>query len=296
MTTRTSIKRTATQLGLKAGDEILMITGSNVGIQGTLEECDGSVWPWFRITKVPFGSNREVGEPIPLHITDSDGNLQFRRVLTKDSEGFIQNIGTKPEVKQGQLVDVLYVDGSLILDLDINSYKSGVAVNTGKEYYASNWSLFHADSSIVAYRFPEDRPAVVVLAKQDTLDELLAELKAELVGVNSHIESLTAELEAAKATKAALLVKVEGHGLQFVGELKESPMLASEARDKDLLRVGSVLLAVTPVETDEHEAGKEYKILSRDEGDSSEFNLESEDGYGWWLSNAELHHYTVVSL
>lgn len=294
MTTRTSINRTATQLGLKAGDEILMITGSNVGIQGTLEECDGSVWPWFRITKVPVGSPREVGEPIPLHITDSDGNLQFRRVLTKDSEGFIKNTGTKPEVNQGQLIDVLYVDGSLILDLDLGSHKSGVAVNTGKEYYAANWNLFHADSSIVAYRFPEDRP--VVLAKQATLDELLAELKAELVGVNSHIVSLTAELEAANATKAALLAKVEGHGLQFIGELKESPMLASEARDKDLLRVGSVLLAVTPVETDEHEAGKEYKILSRDEGDSSEFNLESEDGYGWWLSNAELHHYTVVSL
>lgn len=294
MTTRTSINRTATQLGLKAGDEILMITGSNVGIQGTLEECDGSVWPWFRITKVPVGSPREVGEPIPLHITDSDGNLQFRRVLTKDSEGFIKNTGTKPEVNQGQLIDVLYVDGSLILDLDLGSHKSGVAVNTGKEYYAANWNLFHADSSIVAYRFPEDRP--VVLAKQATLDELLAELKAELVGVNSHIVSLTAELEAANATKAALLAKVEGHGLQFIGELKESPMLASEAREKDLLRVGSVLLAVTPVETDEHEAGKEYKILSRDEGDSSEFNLESEDGYGWWLSNAELHHYTVVSL
>lgn len=294
MTTRTSINRTATQLGLKAGDEILMITGSNVGIQGTLEECDGSVWPWFRITKVPVGSPREVGEPIPLHITDSDGNLQFRRVLTKDSEGFIKNTGTKPATSQGQLIDVLYVDGSLILDLDLGAHKSGVAVNTGKEYYASNWSLFHADSSIVAYRFPEDRP--VVLAKQATLDELLAELKAELVGVNSHIETLTAELEEANATKAALLAKVEGHGLQFIGELKESPMLASEAREKDLLRVGSVLLAVTPVETDEHEAGKEYKILSRDEGDSSEFNLESEDGYGWWLSNAELHHYTVVSL
>lgn len=290
----TTIKRTATQLGLKAGDEILMITGSNVGIQGTLEECDGSVWPWFRITKVPVGSPREVGEPIPLHITDSDGTLQFRRVLTKDSEGFIQNTGVKPEVEKGQLIDVLYVDGSLILDMDLSSYKSGVAVNTGKEYYAANWNLFHADSSIVAYRFPEDRP--VVLAKQATLDELLAELKAELVGVNSHIETLTAELEAANATKAALLAKVEGHGLQFIGELKESPMLASEAREKDLLRVGSVLLAVTPVETDEHEAGKEYKILSRDEGDSSEFNLESEDGYGWWLSNAELHHYTVVSL
>lgn len=290
----TTIKRTATQLGLKAGDEILMITGSNVGIQGTLEECDGSVWPWFRITKVPVGSPREVGEPIPLHITDSDGTLQFRRVLTKDSEGFIQNTGVKPKVEKGQLIDVLYVDGSLILDMDLSSYKSGVAVNTGKEYYAANWNLFHADSSIVAYRFPEDRP--VVLAKQATLDELLAELKAELVGVNSHIETLTAELEAANATKAALLAKVEGHGLQFIGELKESPMLASEAREKDLLRVGSVLLAVTPVETDEHEAGKEYKILSRDEGDSSEFNLESEDGYGWWLSNAELHHYTVVSL
>lgn len=294
MTTRTSINRTATQLGLKAGDEILMITGSNVGIQGTLEECDGSVWPWFRITKVPVGSPREVGEPIPLHITDSAGTLQFRRVLTKDSEGFIQNTGTKPEVKQGQLVDVLYVDGSLILDLDINSYKSGVAVNTGKEYYASNWGLFKADSSIVAYRFPEDRPAVVVLAKQATLDELLAELKAELVGVNSHIESLTAELEAAKATKAALLAKVEGHGLQFIGELKESPMLASEAFAKGLLRRGSVLLAVTPVEADEHVAGKEYAIIDIDSGDNAEFKLESEDGYGWWTYNDQLSNYTVV--
>lgn len=289
----TTIKRSATQLGLKAGDEILMITGSNVGIQGTLEECDGSVWPWFRITKVPVGSPREVGEPIPLHITDSDGNLQFRRVLTKDSEGFIKNTGTKPEVNQGQLIDVLYVDGSLILDMDLNGSNRGVAVNTGKEYFAQNWHKFDYDSSIVAYRFPEDRPVVV---KQGSLDELLAELKAELVGVNSHIESLTAELEAANATKAALLAKVEGHGLQFIGEVKDTPMLASEAFAKGLLRLGSVLLAVTPVDTDEHVAGKEYAIIDIDSGDSAEFKLQSEDCYGWWTRNDQLSNYTVVSL
>lgn len=288
----TDIKRTASELGLKAGDEVLFTSGDNAGVQGTLVECDGSRWPYFKITKA--SKDLEIGRHHPMHLTNEDGDLRFERVLEKDADGFIKNTGVKPEVEKGQLIDVLYVDGSLILDLDLASHKGGVAVNTGKEYYASNWNLFHADSSIVAYRFPEDRP--VVLAKQATLDELLAELKAELVGVNSHIVSLTAELEAANATKAALLAKVEGHGLQFIGELKESPMLASEAREKDLLRVGSVLLAVTPVETDEHEAGKEYKILSRDEGDSSEFNLESEDGYGWWLSNAELHHYTVVSL
>lgn len=287
----TTIKRTATELGLKAGEEIRIVRGDYQGLQGTLVECDGSRWPYFVVTKEAKGF--EVGHYIALHLTNQDGDLLFERVSIKDAQGFIKNTGVKPEVEKGQLIDVLYVDGSLILGLDLSSHKSGVAENTGKEYYASNWGLFDADSSIAAYRFPEDRP---VVAKQATLDELLAELKAELVGVNSHIESLTAELEAANATKAALLAKVEGHGLQFIGELKDSPMLASEAFEKGLLRVGSVLLAVTPVETDEHEAGKEYKILSRDEGDSSEFNLESEDGYGWWLSNAELHHYTVVSL
>lgn len=287
----TTIKRTATQLGLKAGEEVRIVRGDYKGIQGTLVECDGSRWPYFKVTKEL--QDFEIGHRIALYLTNDEGELLFERVSVKDAQGFIQNTGVKPEVEKGQLIDVLYVDGSLILDLDLNGNNRGVAVNTGKEYFAQNWHKFDYDSSIVAYRFPEDRP---VEAKQATLDELLAELKAELVGVNSHIETLTAELEAANATKAALLAKVEGHGLQFIGELKESPMLASEARDKDLLRVGSVLLAVTPVETDEHEAGKEYKILSRDEGDSSEFNLESEDGYGWWLSNAELHHYTVVSL
>lgn len=287
----TTIKRTATQLGLKAGEEVRIVRGDYKGIQGTLVECDGSHWPYFKVTKEL--QDFEIGHRIALYLTNDEGELLFERVSVKDAQGFIQNTGVKPEVEKGQLIDVLYVDGSLILDLDLNGNNRGVAVNTGKEYFAQNWHKFDYDSSIVAYRFPEDRP---VEAKQATLDELLAELKAELVGVNSHIESLTAELEAAKATKAALLVKVEGHGLQFIGELKESPMLASEAQEKDLLRVGSVLLAVTPVETDEHVAGREYKILSRDEGDSSEFNLESEDGYGWWLNNEELKHYTVVSL
>ena len=285
-----TIKRTATQLGLKAGEEIRIVRGDYKGIQGTLVECDGSRWPYFKVTKEL--QDFEIDNRIALYLTNDEGELLFERVSIKDAQGFIQNTGVKPEVEKGQLIDVLYVDGSLILDLDLNGSNRGVAVNTGKEYFAQNWHKFDYDSSIVAYRFPEDRP---VEAKQATLDELLAELKAELVGVNSHIVSLTAELEAATATKAALLAKVEGHGLQFIGELKESPMLASEAREKDLLRVGSVLLAVTPVETDEHVAGKEYKIIARDEGDGSEFNLESEDGYGWWLSNEELQHYTVVS-
>lgn len=288
----TTIKRTATELGLKAGEEIRITRGSYEGVQGTLVECDGSRWPYFKVTKEAKGF--EIGHYIALHLTNDNGDVIFERVNIKDAQGFIKNTGTKPEVEKGQLIDVLYVDGSLILDMDLSSYKSGVAENTGKEYYASNWGLFDADSSIAAYRFPEDRP--VELTKQATLDELLAELKAELIGVNSHIETLTAELEAANATKATLLAKVEGHGLQFIGELKESPILASEAFEKGLLKEGSVLLAVTPVETDEHVAGKEYKIVARDEGDASEFNLESEDGYGWWLSNTELHHYTVVSL
>lgn len=287
----TTIKRTATQLGLKAGEEVRIVRGDYKGIQGTLVECDGSHWPYFKVTKEL--QDFEIGHRIALYLTNDEGELLFERVSVKDAQGFIQNTGVKPEVEKGQLIDVLYVDGSLILDLDLASHKGGVAVNTGKEYYASNWNLFHADSSIVAYRFPEDRPVVV---KQVSLDELLAELKAELVGVNSHIESLTAELEAANATKAALLAKVEGHGLQFIGEVKESPMLASEAFAKGLLKVGSVLLAVTPVETTEHVAGKEYKILDKDKGDSFEFNLESEDGYGWWTCNDQLSNYTVVSL
>lgn len=285
----TTIKRTATQLGLKAGEEIRIVRGDYKGIQGTLVECDGSRWPYFKVTKEL--QDFEIGHRIALYLTNDEGELLFERVSVKDADGFIKNTGVKPEVEKGQLIDVLYVDGSLILDLDLNGNNRGVAVNTGKEYFAQNWHKFDYDSSIVAYRFPEDRP---VEAKQTTLDELLAELKAELVGVNSHIVSLTAELEAANATKAALLAKVEGHGLQFIGELKESPMLASEAFAKGLLRRGSVLLAVTPVDTDEHVAGKEYAITDIDSGDSAEFKLESEDGYGWWTRNDQLSNYTVV--
>lgn len=287
----TDIKRTATELGLKAGDEVLFTSGNHAGVQGTLVECDGSRWPYFEVTKA--SKDLEIGRHHPMHLTNEDGDLRFERVLEKDADGFIKNTGVKPEVEKGQLIDVLYVDGSLILDLDLNGSNRGVAVNTGKEYFAANWHKFDYDSSIVAYRFPEDRPVVV---KQVSLDELLAELKAEWVGVNSHIESLTAELEAANATKAALLAKVEGHGLQFIGELKESPMLASEAFAKGLLKEGSVLLAVTPVETDEHVAGKEYAIIDIDSGDCAEFKLQSEDRYGWWTPNKELCNYTVVSL
>lgn len=288
----TTIKRTATELGLKDGDEIRIISGDYQGVQGTLLSCDGSRWPYFKITKEAKGFL--VGHHIALFLTNENGELLFERVNIKNSEGFIQNTGVEPEIEEGQLLDILYADGSLILDMDL---KSGPrrAENTFHEYYATDWTLYPADigSSIVAYRFPEDRPLVV---KQATLDELLAELKAELVGVNSNIESLAAELEAAKATKAALLAKVEGHGLQFIGELKDTSMLASEAFERGLLRVGSVLLAVTPLYPEEHVAGKQYEIIDTDSGDSSEFKLQSEDGLGWWTHNNHLSDYTVVSL
>lgn len=292
----TTIKRTATQLELIAGDEILMIAGSHTGIQGTLEECDGSLWPWFRITKVPVGSTRGVGAPVPLRLTDSEGNLQFRRVLPKDSKGFIQNTGTAPELKTGQEIDILYVDGSLITSTDFD--RAFKADNTGEWYAACNWKVGGIRSLIRAYRFPEDRPQVVPLAEQATLGELLAELKAELVGVNSHIESLTAELEAAKVTKAALLLKVEGHGLTFIVEKESEVENAATARERGDLRVGSVLCCVNVSDElyGEHIAGTDYRIIQKDEGDGHEFKLQSEDGLGVWVCNSELSNFTVVSL
>lgn len=143
----------------------------------------------------------------------------------------------------------------------------------------------------------------VQVASDGTLDAQLAGLRAEMEVVKSSIATANRELEAATqrvATKqavvdkaqeelAALVERVAKHGLKFVEKS------AQDAHDEGKLSVGVTLLAVTPEDTEEHKPGKQYKIIQRDRGDTSEWKLESEDGYGWWIRNTELKNYTVVA-
>ncbi len=145
--------------------------------------------------------------------------------------------------------------------------------------------------------------AVVSAPAVDVLDTELAALRAEMETAKIAITTATLELEAATqrvATKqavvdkaqeelAALLERVAKHGLKFVEKS------AQVAHDEGKLSVGVTLLAVTPEDTEEHKPGKQYKIIQRDRGDTSEWKLESEDGYGWWIRNTELKNYTVVA-
>ena len=74
-----TIKRTATQLGLKAGEEIRIVRGDYKGIQGTLVECDGSRWPYFKVTKEL--QDFEIDNRIALYLTNDEGELLFERTV-----------------------------------------------------------------------------------------------------------------------------------------------------------------------------------------------------------------------
>lgn len=298
----TTIKRTATELGLKTGDKIRVIgdryghQSSFIGAEAELLACDGSSWPYFKITSHDTARDWTL-ENVALWLTDVEGGLLFERIYEKDENGFIQNTGTAPELKAGQEIDILYVDGSLIRSTDLNRLFK--AENTGEWYAAVNWKPGTSRSQIKAYRHSEDRPMETPV--EDKLDYLLSALKAELDAANAQIAASTEALETAKATKAALLLKVEGHGLTFTTEKVEKveeAENAANARVRGELTVGSVLrcISVSSELYGEHIAGKDYRILVQDKGHCHEFKLQSEDGVGVWVRNLELFNFTVVSL
>lgn len=237
---------------------------------------------------------------IAVHVAFDNGTTDYGRkeavtVLTpsvaKDAQGFIQNTTKAMPVKRGTVLDVLYNDGTLILDLPVGDGTTKKASNNSNSYSATTWSG-HGSAGIKAYRFATDRAV--------TLDDQLASLKAELTAIEAREEAAqtkiteaTAELAAATAEKEALQGRLTKHGIQFVPEV--IIITAYAAFEAGNLEVGTTLLAVTPRDEGEHTPGKTYKVTQRDRGDSSEFKLESNDGYGWWIRNEELANYTVVA-
>lgn len=301
---------------------------------------------------------------------DVDGEVDYGRKTdvellepVKDAQGFVQNTEKKLPAARGTLMDVLYNDGTLILDLPIGTGTSKRASNNSNSYSATTWSGL-GNAGIKAFRLPADRPIVaptiktiaisdmkagqiirvasaegnhnhwgfkvgrtytavdrglkhesgstlrhnwdnwvfelVAEAPAPTLDEQLAALKAELVGIEAEkaaaevtVRTGQAAVEAAEAKRVVLVGRLAAHGIQFI----ETPVVvtAQEAFAAGTLEVGVTLLAVSPEDEHEHTAGREYKVIARDGGDSSEFKLESNDGYGWWIRNEELDNYTVVA-
>lgn len=143
---------------------------------------------------------------------------------------------------------------------------------------------------------------VVEEAPVKTLDEQLAELKAELDEINAakavaqtELDAAQVKIDAQEAKRVELLKRLSKHGIQFIGEVVPvRTRTAQEAFEAGELEEGMTLLCTVPWDEDEHTSGKEYKINGRDEGDSHEFRLESDDGYGVWLDNDGLHGYNVV--
>lgn len=286
-------------------------------------------------------------------------------VYKKDSLGFISNEGNTQGIQpvpRGTLMDVLYNDGTLILDIPVGTGASKSASNNSNSYSATSWRGI-GGAGIKAYRFPADRPTPIV-SRRITHAEMKEGMKVRFLGADTrghehwnfvvgqvyscgnggpisvkgtlasnnwgdwkwelveqaatlddHLTELRTQLDAIKAEKtqaeselAAAQAKVDGiearrvvlvgsltkHGIQFIGEAVPV-RTAQEAFDADELDIGMTLLCVTPHNTDEHTAGKQYKIVRRDVGDDAEFRLESDDGYGYWLDNEGLVGYTVVA-
>lgn len=161
---------TATSMGLKAGDTVQIIRGPCVGTVASLVRCDGWCWPWFTLTKA--SQHGEVGRRIAIPLLH-EGEKSFMVIPEGDKGGFILNTGSKPVLPAGQRVDLLYKDGSLMLNVVIGS---GVhkAVNTGRLYWSHNWDLYGSHSQIVAYRETTKKatPVVPTIAKESDVSEL----------------------------------------------------------------------------------------------------------------------------
>lgn len=276
------VKRTAKDFGLVEGDKVKFITGPREGLEATLSFDDGTSWPYFKVTKEVSGLSE--GDELPVYLTTTEGEVSFVRDIP---EGFTRNEGKAPEVEEGGLVDVLYNDGSLVLGLDVAGGKSGVAENTGMEYYAADWTLFGGKTQIKAYRLAVQEPA-----KLPTLESVLAEFKNDLNAANDKIAAITLELGNAVSEKEALLERVQKLGFQCIGEAQTTVEQTAEGVN---LRVGSILKAVTPEDTDEHTAGSAYKVLEIDSHGYHKYKLESNDGLGWWIREDECQNYNVLS-
>ena len=361
----TTIKHTATTLGLKAGDTVQLVRGEYKGATAKLVRCDGTRWPWFTLTQ-DHGPRRE-GRELAIYLKE-EGENSFIKIPEGDKGGFILNTGSKPQLPSEQQVDILYKDGSLTLNVTIGhtSYK---ASNTGKSYSSNNWNLFGTDSSIIAYRLKEVAVAVATTPKiekeiemkvgsrvvlihtsgcawaasndgvegtvtklsslstteianvtfdngskdwgrraalqlvQDspaiptaTVDTVLAQLKGQIEVAAKEIEQANDALVGATARHAALVETLTKHGFSVSGSAVVE-VNAKAAFDQKLIKKGTILRCNTVCEdmVGEHIAGKTYKVTSVDHGSLADQELESEDGYGIWVDNEFLEHYTVVS-
>jgi hypothetical protein len=294
----------------------------------------------------------------------------------KDENGFISNAGNttgKLPVARGTKLDVLYNDGTLILDLPVGDGTSKTSVNfPNRSYSATTWTNFGTgNASVKAYRFPSDRPgngrlithaemeegmqvrhisagndqhnhwnfvvgqvyscgnggplnALGALAQTnygdwswelvtpvgvETLDTQLAALRAELEAVKAEKVAAEAEVKAAQervATKVAVVDGIEArrvalvgsltkHGIQFIGE-SAGTLNGLQAHEAGILKVGTKLLTVSTPDSSEFTNGREYAVTRVDAHDSvNTYKLESNDGYGHWVSNNDLTGFRVVA-
>lgn len=284
--------------GRFADVQVIDARAIQVGSKVIVTAEDGGVF--LRKYKDKVGEVYRVdGETVYVQFEDGRdyGRLSdVKLVDQKDSLGFISNEGNTQgvlPVPRGTLMDVLYNDGTLILDIPVGTGASKTASNNANSYSATSWRGV-GQAGIKAYRFPADRPG-------QTLESQLASLRAELDAIKAEKTQAEAELATAQAKvdgietrRIALVGSLTKHGIQFIGEAVPA-RTAQEAFDADELEEGMTLLCVTPYDTDEHTAGKSYKIVGRDVGDEAEFRLESDDGYGYWLDNEGLVGFTVVA-
>lgn len=160
-------------------------------------------------------------------------------------------------------------------------------VDSGGSYASRNWAGWEWE--------------LVAEVPAPTFDEQLAALKAELEGVKAEkaaaeeeVKAAQAKVDEAEGKRVALVDRLAAHGMQFIGEVVAKPQTALEAHEAGTLKEGDVLMCVTSCDLHEHTPGRTYKVTDRDQGDRSEWKLESNDDYGWWVQNEELEGFTVV--
>lgn len=131
-------------------------------------------------------------ENIRIDVKMDDGSTDYGRkdgvdvLKAKDEQGFISNAGNttgKLPAERGTLMDILYMDGTLILDLAIGTGAPKRASNNSNSYSATAWTYSErGDATIKAYRFITDRP--VEAGRRIKREDVKVGMKVKLISDN----------------------------------------------------------------------------------------------------------------
>ena len=132
-------------------------------------------------------------ENIRIDVKMDDGSTDYGRkdgvdvLKPKDEQGFTSNAGNvtgKLPAPRGTFMDILYNDGTIILDLPIGTGETKQSVNFPNRNYSASTFTFHGtgNATIKGYRFPSERP--VEAGRRIKREDVKGGMKVKLISDN----------------------------------------------------------------------------------------------------------------